>query len=141
VSTFAFAPPDIPVVLTEGGDITIDDGVLEVRFGAPTLFAASVPLSSIASAEHLDDLTNRTRGVHGSFGRWLVNHSSTGIVKLRLRPAARAELTLSADTLIGGSGPAATVVRWMARDRVIRLRELTLSVASPEEFIASLRPA
>lgn len=65
----------------------MEDGNLRVQMGWG--FRATIPLSSIKKAEPNHD-TVYGWGVHGWRGRWLVNGSSKGIVKLTLDPRVRA---------------------------------------------------
>lgn len=94
-------------------DIDRDAGALVVRQGV--FFRAVVPLASItAAAPH----TSRTisRGAHGWAGRWLVNGSARGLVRLTIDPPATGYV-------VG--------VR-------VTLRELILSLTAPDDFIAAL---
>ncbi|MFM8943879.1 MAG: hypothetical protein ACKOI0_01230, partial [Actinomycetota bacterium] len=56
------------------------------------------------------------RGVHGWFGRWLVNGAGDGLVRLDLRPTARAT-----------AGPFP-----------VGLRTLWVSLEDPDGFLAAL---
>jgi hypothetical protein len=94
-------------------DIDPVSGTLEVRQGA--FFQASVPLSSIIGASRY---TSRTvsRGAHGWGGRWLINGSGEGLVSLNISPSAKGRV-------LGVP---------------VTMRELILSMATPDEFIAAL---
>jgi hypothetical protein len=85
-------------------------------------FRADIPLSSIISATP-DRSPVRGRGVHGDDGKWLVNGSSKGIVKLRIEPACRADLTLGP---LSGEVP---------------LQELRVSLEEPAGFLRALEVA
>ena len=78
-------------------------------------FRMSAPRASVRSAA-LDDRPVRGWGVHGRRGRWLVNGSSNGVVKLELDPPVRARVL----------GLPTTV------------RELRVSLEEPEALVAAL---
>ena len=88
-----------------------------VRVGMGPSFAAEFPLSSMVDARSFRGLAGGI-GVHGWRGRWLVNGSVRGIVTLDLDPPARARV-------LGVP---------------VRLKTLDVSVESPDELIAALRP-
>jgi len=96
--------------------IRISDGKVSVRMG--WAFRAEIPLGSIRTAGH-DHGGVSGWGVHGFGGRWLVNGSSRGLVRLELEPAVPARAVLLP----------------------VRLRELRLSLEDPEAFLAALRAA
>jgi len=148
MSTFGFEPfarQDLNIAETlgrlvdagmSGGGVTLTPEELHVTLGEPTLFDATIPRSSIAKAERIPDLKSATRGIHGAFGKWLVNTSSRNLVRLTMKPPARAHvhpLPLLPEI------KANRVIKWLMRDRTIRLRQLTISVSSPDEFLASLK--
>jgi hypothetical protein len=54
-------------------------------------FRSRFPRSAVASTSALDTKPI-SRGVHGFGGRWLVNGSGQGILRIELRPAQRAHL-------------------------------------------------
>jgi hypothetical protein len=68
--------------------VEVGDGRLRVRMGWG--FWLDAPLETVRSAE-LDGRRVWNWGVHGWRGRWLVNGSSSGIVRIRLDPACRAK--------------------------------------------------
>jgi hypothetical protein len=93
--------------------VTLDHDCLRVRMGWS--FRTEVPRSSITGARPFTGLAGGI-GVHGWRGRWLVNGSIRGLVVLAVDPAAPARV-------LGVP---------------VRLRELTVSVESPDELIAAL---
>jgi hypothetical protein len=94
-------------------DVTIDGDRLRVRMG--WMFKADVSLSSVTGAAPHHGLVGGI-GVHGARGVWLVNGGIRGIVRIFIHPPARARV-------LGVS---------------VRLRELQVSVDSPEELLAAL---
>jgi hypothetical protein len=102
--------------LTRGGSwVDVGDGVLRARMG--WAFSLETPLESVLRAQH-DDRRVWSWGVHGWRGKWLVNGSSSGLVRIDLEPGAHAR-----------TGPVP-----------ITVRELTVSVEDPEGLIAALAP-
>jgi len=93
--------------------VTLTDDALQVHMGWG--FRAHIPRSSIAAVARPARGTI-SRGVHGWRGRWLVNGAGTGLVTLTLDPAVRASMT----------------------GFPLRLRELTLSLATPDEFVQAI---
>jgi hypothetical protein len=93
--------------------ITLDGDCLRVRMGWS--FHAEVPRRSIAGATPHRGLVGGI-GVHGWRGRWLVNGAASGLVTIAIDPPARARV-------LGVP---------------VRLRELCVSVESPEALIAAL---
>lgn len=67
--------------------VEVTDELLRVRMS--WAFRLDVPLPHVRSAE-LDERRVGGWGVHGWRGRWLVNGSSSGIVRIDLAPAGRA---------------------------------------------------
>ena len=94
--------------------VEIDGERLHVRMGP--MFKAEIPLSSISDVKPFKGLPGGI-GVHGWRGRWLVNGSVKGIVSMRVDPPVRARMLGLA----------------------VKVRELQVSVESPEELIAALR--
>lgn len=94
--------------------VRVDEDRLEVGMG--WAFRASIPRSAVVQAEP-DDRPVGGWGVHGWRGRWLVNGSSQGLVRLELDPPTRA---------------------WVLGVPV-RLRQLRLSVHEPDALVAALR--
>jgi hypothetical protein len=93
--------------------IEVDDHEIRVRMGLG--FRATVPRASIvAVAESHGRVLGW--GVHGWFGRWLVNGSSSGLVTMAIEPRVRA---------------------WVLGIPV-RVRELTVSLVEPAAFVAGL---
>jgi hypothetical protein len=86
-----------------------------VRVHMGWAFAANIPRSAVASIEP-DDGRVGGWGVHGWGGRWLVNGSSSGLIRLQLDPPARA--------LVVGVP--------------VRLRTLRVSVEDPEGLLRVL---
>lgn len=93
--------------------VELDDHEVDVRMG--WAFRTRIPRSSIRSAaEHHG--TPWGFGVHGWRGRWLVNGSSKGLVRIEIAPATRARV-------LGVP---------------VTLRELTVAMADPAELIEAL---
>jgi len=94
--------------------VDLDDADLEVRLGWQ--FSLRVPRTSVVSAAR-DDGRVYGWGAHTSFrGRWLVNTSSHGLVRLTIDPPARGHCT-----------------------RVpVTVRELRISLADPDAFLTEL---
>lgn len=90
--------------------ITIDADSIDVKMG--WAFRATIPRANIVSAK---PYSGRVWGwgVHGWRGRWLVNGSSQGLVRLEIDPAVRSRVCF----LPG------------------RLRELTVSVVDHEALL------
>lgn len=77
-------------------------------------FRLDAPLSSVRQAEH-DHRRVWAWGAHGWRGRWLVNGSSRGIVRVHLDPDAQARCLVP-----------------------VRVRDLRVSVDDPDGLIAAL---
>ena len=88
-------------------------GEIEVRMG--WAFRARFPRNAVSSARREERLV-LSRGIHGMFGRWLVNGSGQGLVKLTLEPQQKARM-------LGFP---------------VALRELTVSVEDPDGLIRAL---
>jgi hypothetical protein len=80
LSTALFLPPSTAYVEIEGDEV-------RVRMG--WAFRARFPRAAIAKAVE-SSARPLSRGVHGIWGRWLVNGSGSGIVVLELDPKQRA---------------------------------------------------
>jgi len=93
--------------------IELDDDRLRVRMG--WWFRAEIPISAMTSVGPNRGFVDGI-GVHGGFGRWLVNGAATGIVTIDIDPPLRARVM----------------------GVPIRLRKLRVSVQAPEELIAAL---
>lgn len=96
--------------------VDVDDTRVEVRMGM--WFDLATPRDSVHHAA-LDHERVLGWGVHGWRDRWLVNGSSSGIVRLTLEPSARA---------------------WMG-PVPLRVRVLRVSVEDPDGLVAALGPA
>ena len=96
-----------------GSWVEVGDGRLRARMG--WAFALEAPLESVRFAQR-DSRRVWSWGVHGWRGKWLVNASSSGLVRIDLSPPARAR-----------SGPVP-----------ITVRELTVSMDDPDGLIAAL---
>lgn len=96
---------------TSGVDVRAD--VVRVRMG--WAFTASIPRDSVTSVAP-DHALVTGWGVHGIGGRWLVNGSSRGLVRLTIDPPAPARV-------LGVP---------------VRLRVLRVSVAEPRRLISAL---
>jgi hypothetical protein len=67
--------------------VSVDHEQVEVRMG--WAFLSRFPRSAVESSSELD-ISPLSRGVHGFGGRWLVNGSGRGIVRIELSPRQRA---------------------------------------------------
>jgi hypothetical protein len=118
---FAFARPHpllrllfvLVLMPAERARVELSDGALRVRFGIG--FTATIPRTSVTAAAR-DTRRVLAWGAHGFAGRWLVNTSSHGMVVLTIDPPSRGRV-------LGFP---------------VRLRELRLSLADPEAFLAAL---
>ena len=111
-----FLPFSVPFGLgPRQSEVRVADGTLSVRFGWG--FRAKIPLSSIKDVKPNADKVYAW-GAHGFRGRWLVNGSSEGIVRLTIDPPARAYV-------IGVP---------------ITLRTLDISVTDPDALITECAP-
>ena len=93
--------------------VTIEDDRLRVRMG--WMFRADVPLASVAGAAPHSGMGGGI-GVHGARGVWLVNGGIKGIVRIFVDPPAQARV-------LGVP---------------VKLKELQVSVESPEELLDAL---
>ena len=93
--------------------VEVDEERLRVRMG--WAFALDAPLVNVRGTRE-DHERVWGWGVHGWRGRWLVNGSSAGLVRIDLQPPARARI-----------GPVP-----------ITVRELRVSVEDPEGLVAAL---
>lgn len=66
--------------------VDVDDASVEVRMG--WVWRSRFPRSAIASVS-IVQMRPLSRGAHGCGGRWLVNGSGRGIVRIELRPGQR----------------------------------------------------
>jgi hypothetical protein len=96
--------------------VDVDDTHLRVRMGM--WFELETERSVVRSAEP-DHGRVMSWGVHGWLGQWLVNGSSSGLVRITLDPSVRA---------------------WMGPVPV-RVRVLRVSVDDPDGLVAALVPA
>jgi hypothetical protein len=94
--------------------IDVEGDTVRVRMGWG--FRAAIPRAAIRGARAELRLPFLGWGVHGWRGRWLVNGSSRGLVRIDLDPAQRARVT----------------------GVPVRLRELWISVERPDELVAVL---
>jgi hypothetical protein len=78
-------------------------------------FRSTIPVASITGAVIFRGMVGGI-GVHGFGGAWLVSGAATGLVRLTIDPPARAQV-------VGFS---------------VKLRQLTVSMEQPEEFLRSL---
>ncbi len=97
------------LILPSASWIDVRDNEVECRMG--WAFRARFPRSAVASVTRLGR-SPISRGVHGLFGRWLVNGAGSPIVTIRLVPTQRARV-------IGFP---------------VRLRELMVSVRDPDRL-------
>ena len=115
-----YAAPLRPVLSALGmgpafSGVDVDGEQLQVRMG--WAFRAHVPRRSIRRAEPSEHPIWGGWGVHGWNGRWLVNGSSHGIVRLDFEPDQRA----------------------LACGVPVRLRTLWLGLEDPDALLAELR--
>ncbi|MGH3412732.1 MAG: hypothetical protein ACRDPH_06605 [Marmoricola sp.] len=118
---FEFAPvsPAMGAVLAiglapvGGRYVEVDDTEVRVRLGAA--FRGDVPRSSMRSAGP-DHGRISGYGAHGWAGRWLVNTTGTGMVRLQIEPRGRGYVL----------------------GIPVSLRVLRLSLADPEGFLAAV---
>jgi hypothetical protein len=96
--------------------VEVSDDQVHVRMG--WAFRATFPRSAVVATRRLESRP-LSRGVHGLFGRWLVNGAGDRILVMELRPTQRARV-------IGFP---------------VRLRELLVSVDDPEALAERLRTA
>lgn len=94
--------------------VEVSDDEVHVRMG--WAFRATFPRSAVAATRRLESRP-LSRGVHGLFGRWLVNGAGDRVLVIELRPTQRARV-------LGFP---------------VRLRELLVSVDDPEALAARLR--
>jgi hypothetical protein len=99
----------------ERSSVEVDREVVRVRMGWS--FQAEIPRSAIRSITREKKPFGFGAGVHGWRGRWVVNGSNNGVVRLVLDPP-----------------PAARMLSIVT----IKPRELFLSLENPTGFIASL---
>jgi hypothetical protein len=76
-------------LLPSSSYVSVGADEVEVRMG--WAFRSRFPRSAVESAAELD-IAPLSRGVHGFGGRWLVNGSGRGIVRLQLSPRQRAHV-------------------------------------------------
>jgi hypothetical protein len=93
----------------------VDDASVEVRMG--WAFRARFARSAVRAAE-LSDRPVISQGVHGRNGRWLVNGTTQGVVRIDLAPEQQAR----------------------AIGRRVRLSSLELSVDDPDGLARALSP-
>ena len=95
--------------------VKVEDEGVTVRMG--WAFLACFPRSSVRSIAH-DHRRVWEWGVHGWRGRWLVNGSSSGLVRIELEPPQRGRTMLFP----------------------LRLEVLRVFVERPDDLVAALRP-
>jgi hypothetical protein len=96
-----------------GSWVEVGDGMLRARMG--WAFRLAVPVEHVRRAQRYGGRV-WSSGVHGWRGRWLVNGSSSGLVRIDLNPPASA--------------------RTMGLP--ITVRELLVSVDDPDDLVAAL---
>jgi hypothetical protein len=101
----------------------VEVGADQVRVRMGSSFRLDIPRSSVRGISQDVGPVGATRGVHGRDGRWLVNGSAEGLVRLTLDPPCYTERGIG------------------TRLRRAIVRSLTLSLADPDGFIAALRDA
>jgi hypothetical protein len=101
-------------IVAEQSRVEVDDGEVRVRMG--WAFRLDAPRAWVRSAS-LDTDPVRGWGAHGWHGRWLVNGSSQGLVRLEFDPPVRAHTAAFA----------------------VRLEVLRVSVEDPDGLVAALQ--
>ena len=110
-----FLPLSVPIGLgPKNSELRVEAGNLHVKMG--WAFTVDIPLTSIKSAEPINTRVY-SAGVHYRFGRWLVNGSVKGLVKLTIEPAAQAQV-------------------WKTS---VTVRELWVSVTDPDTLVAACK--
>lgn len=94
--------------------LTADQLKVTMGMGA-WAFSANIPRSSIAGAQRVSGPV-WAWGAHGWRGRWLVNGSSRGLVRVSVDPPGRGRCLIVP----------------------IKVKELTLSLEQPDGFVAAL---
>lgn len=94
-------------------EVTVDDRGVTAHMG--WAFRADIPRDRIATVAH-DERKVWGWGVHGWSGRWLVNGSSCGVVRLTIDPPVSARVAFVH----------------------IKLRELRVSLDQPDRFLDEL---
>jgi hypothetical protein len=108
-----YLPLSVPLGLgPKSSELRVDAGNLYIKMG--WAFSASIPLASIKSAEPADTRVYAA-GVHYGSGRWLVNGSTKGLVKLAIEPAVEAKVL----------------------KRSVTVSELWVSVTDPDALVAA----
>ena len=102
-------------VVPEHCRVEVDDGELRVRMA--WLFSLDVPRVNVRSVAREEGRVWGW-GAHGWRGKWLVNGSSSGLVRIELDPAGRGR--------VSGVG--------------VEVRVLVVSVEDPDGMIAALNP-
>jgi hypothetical protein len=98
--------------------VTLDPDQLTVRMGAGAwAFDARIPRSSITEVARVNGPVWGW-GAHGWRGRWLVNGSSRGLVRVGIEPGGHGRCTVFP----------------------VGLRELTLSLDDPDGFVEAFAP-
>lgn len=123
----------------EHGGMEIDDDHVRVWLGDPPSFEARIPRSQIRAVTRVPDkAAGSSLGAHGWRGRWLVNTAYTGLVRLDVEPAARADLRVSNALPAGAMAKTPLLLRPLLRNRQVKLRQLTVSTADPDAVVAAL---
>lgn len=109
--------------LTAGGrgrsGVEVGPDQIRVQMGG---FKLTVPRASIRSVSRSQENVRGTYGVHSHSGRWLVNGSPDGLVELIIEPPCYT-----------GRKPVSLFTEG-------EVKALTLSLADPDGFIATLQP-
>jgi hypothetical protein len=95
--------------------VVTDDRLLVVMGAGGWAFSAAVPRSSITQVDRVTGPV-WAWGAHGWQGRWLVNGSSRGLVQITIEPDGRG-------SCLGFP---------------IKLRQLTVSLDEPDQFVSAL---
>lgn len=119
--------------------VEVDDDHVLVSVGDPPTFRIVIPRAAIEKAERVPDHEpGTTLGVHGARDRWLVNAAYTRLVRLTLNRAIRADFRVQATVPAVVRTKPPWFLRPLLRDRSPKVRELTISVDDPQEFLAAI---
>ncbi len=69
-----------------------------------------------------------------------MNSSYTGLVRFTIQPAATAQLVPSAVLPDAAKDRGGAILKFLMRDRSIKLKELTVSVDDPDALITACTP-
>lgn len=138
VAPDALGQPTLGLLVSQA-EVRIVEGRLTVQLGNPAVFQVAVPLHMITKVERVPDHSvGPSRGVHGGFGKWLVNSTDTGLVQLTLSGQVQADLKVRASVPEGTREATPRFLRPLLRDRRPKVRQLTISLVDPDRFLSEL---